>query len=213
MSKIAYVRLGPALSHTIINSSAEPRTLYDDVQLLAFREPPPVCIDHQKDHRIGEVLNLYTFEDMALYPVVAPWLIARVRLHDNAPGWIRKGTGASISTTLGAESDFGGWQVRRKPFLAEVTLCSAKTQPCEPLARVLLIEDEPKPAPVAAARTATKLELQRAELNRRITAALDANPHADVGAIITGYKIEIGAMRVSGIDQAYAEFQRRRLAA
>ncbi len=212
MSKIAYIRLGPTLSHTIINSSAEPRTLYDDVQLLAFREPPPVCIDHQKDHRVGEVLELLTLEDMALYPVVAPWLIARVRLHDNAPGWIRKGTGASISTTLGVESDFGGWLVRRKPVLSEVTVCSAKTQPCEPLARILLIEDEPKPAPVAA-RTPTKLEQQRNELNRRIDLALAANPNADVGAIITGYKIEIGALRVSGIDAAYAEFQRRRLAA
>jgi hypothetical protein len=75
-----------------------------------------------------------------------------VRLDDGAPDWIRRGTGASISFYRTATNpDFFGWEQVTTGLLHEVTVCSSRTKPIEPVAKVLTIQDEePAPARVRA---------------------------------------------------------------
>jgi hypothetical protein len=198
MSRTALIRLAPTISHAIVNSEAERRTLYEDVKILPYLETPAVCIDHDDENRkIGEVLRLLKFEDTVLYPVVAPWLVASVRLFDNAPAWIKRGTGASISTKGGFESEMFGWPVKRHAILHEVSVCSATHTPVEPCARVLLIEDEKAARAPAPSARPTKAQREYAELHRRIDAALELDPNADIGLVINNMKTELGYGRFS----------------
>lgn len=143
MSRTGIVRLGPRATVGLLNSRVAKRTLYgDDIRMLAHK-PTPVVLDHDDDQEVGEVLELFTFDDWVPAGVPdARWLAARIRLHDDAPAWIKKGTGASISFWPGyVNNDFFGWQRVASAVLKEVTLCSSATSPVEPLAQVLTLSE------------------------------------------------------------------------
>jgi hypothetical protein len=144
MSRIALVRLGPTVSFELIDSNQTKRTLYDSTGIRPVPgKVAPVVIDHDMDRRVGEVLELVTMDDVEPWPVCARWLCARVRLSDDAPAWLKRGTPASISYYTMFESEINGWPIIREGLLNEVTLCSATHKPVEPLAKVILLRDEP----------------------------------------------------------------------
>ncbi len=220
MSRTALVRLAPQVDLKWINNSdAERRVLYSGTR-LASGHTTRVVLDHDYDRRIGEVVELFQTRELLL-GVDAPWLYARVRLDDDAPGWIKRGVGASISTVASSDKELNGWTTRRFGICREVTLCDA-SKPAEPLAQVLYVEEEQaKPPPRAQTRRERERdELRRAqanwreELERRYDAAIAAAAGGivDYGAIIRGLQSELGVAQIRPIDLAYDQYKQGQLA-
>jgi hypothetical protein len=205
VSRLALIRLGPCATVGLINSGVERRLLYDSTGIRRFpHRRTNVVVDHNKARPVGEVLDLFEMDDTVPAGVRdARWLVARCRIDDDAPAWLKRGTGASISFCKGFESTVGGWPIIRSGWLNEVTVCSPAHKPVEPLAQVMLLRvEEPGPVQSKPAQSKRQPQLVRrpavsraqknasemAELHRRIDAA---GPGADVEAIIVAMQLEM----------------------
>src|SRR5436190_5253124 len=148
MSRIALIRLGPTASAEIMNSDLERRTLYGRVRMLPAGAP--VVIDHDENRSIGRVLDVFEMWD-SVHGVRSRWITARARIDDDKrPGWLKTGTGASISMLPLSKSEWNGWPITRDGALEEVTVCSPDTRPIEPCAKVLSLRAEELPIVAAA---------------------------------------------------------------
>lgn len=139
MTQIALIQLGPAPTAGLINSTAERRTLYDQIKMLP-KIGAAVVVDHDPNRPVGEVLDVFTMD----WPEPVPdarWLFARARI-DHPPAWLERGSGASISFIPTFVREAFGWEVVREGWLKEVTLCSPTHIPVEELARVVTLREE-----------------------------------------------------------------------
>lgn len=163
------------------------------MKLALWQKDVPLLVDHDEARQIGRVRELYTFKDTS-----GDWLTVSVELDPDAPGWVRKGTPASFKSALLNESSFVENYIYGA-YVQEVSLL-LNERPAEPAARVLLLyESEPEATVIEpvlvqapAPRVSSRDQRELAELNRRIDAALAADPHADVGLIIENLKAELG---------------------
>lgn len=203
MSKIALIRLGPTASAEIMNSDLEKRTLYGRVRMLP--QGANVVIDHDEHRSIGRVLDVFEMDDV-VHGVRSRWVTARARIDDDKrPGWLKIGTGASISMLPLSKSEWFGWPITRDGALEEVTVCSPDTRPIEPCAKVLSLRDEEIPMlsgrprevvpivaatpPALPARRRSRDQREMDELRRRLDAA---GPGADFELILEALRQELG---------------------
>jgi hypothetical protein len=77
---------------------------------------------------------------------LAPWLAARVEIFDGEAEWVTKHTAASFDYVTMYRSEWHGWEVVRSGYVREVSVLRAGMYPAEPLARVVLLCDEPAEA-------------------------------------------------------------------
>jgi hypothetical protein len=209
--RTALVRLGPSLkSLKLLGSDAERCTVYANIRRLDRAEP--VWVDHEPGEH-GRVIDLFETDEVLLRrELQVPWWYAKVELGEGTD-WVKKGTGASISTKAGYKSDVNGFEIRRDAFLHEVTLCLRK-QPRQPHAMVLGVWDEPdqpseptrvvrqfdnavrlvgdvQPHWLIGYRPRNGLE-ENAELHARLDRLYAANPDADMFPVLEDLKDDLG---------------------
>jgi len=114
-------------------------------------KPVPVRINHVKDgtRDIGRVTALSNVNDRD-----GRWVIAHCDV-DKVPGWLRRGTPASMSwCNLGSRTPMpGGWTRHNGGMVTEVSLLSPGRQAYEPGAKVWhIVKDEPTSSPTARGR-------------------------------------------------------------
>jgi hypothetical protein len=146
MMRRCVIRLGPiATGDTLAGeehrdaSNGEPRTLFDSMRLAP---DAPLLVDHDPEQVVGRVVELARWDDGH---ELAPWLAARVEIFDGLAEWVSKRTAASFKYLTLHRSELHGWEVIRSGYVREVSVLHAGTRPAEPLARVVLIRDEPEP--------------------------------------------------------------------
>lgn len=89
----------------------------------------PVLVDHDKTRPIGRVVDLAPFDD---------WLAARV-LIDSAPGWLRKGSSASVCYTPLQRMSLGAATRVVDGLVTEVSVLSPRLKPANAGAKVALL--------------------------------------------------------------------------
>jgi hypothetical protein len=111
------------------------RELVQRGALRLISDDVPLIIDHDRDQRIGVVSELVE------WPMVdGLWLAARVTITEPLPGWLRRGSAASMGWARVSTQQIAGWSRVLKALLNEVSVLSPGVPPKEPRAQVVLLE-------------------------------------------------------------------------
>ena len=155
----ALVKIAQVVDLNVLNNldTVRPgRELYSPGALKLIRPNVPVRIDHEDGREIRRVLSLVEFDDTD-----GRWCFARCAI-DQAPGWLRRGTAASMSwckTGIVREMP-GGWTQHTRGHVTEVSILSPSVPPFEAGAKVVLLERTSPAAPTTSdRRTAGELVL------------------------------------------------------
>ena len=139
----AMIKVAPLVTAQALlrSESVEPgRILYEKGCFSRYianrREPIAVWIDHDPQRVVGHVREFSEFDD-----VDGAWLAAHASL-DKAPGWLKRGTAASLSFHVFRDQKISGWTRILDGLLSEVSILSPAVKPAESLARVVLVQDE-----------------------------------------------------------------------
>ena len=117
---------------------------HDALKKARRNEPTPVVIDHDDEHVVGHVTNVWVSDDVDYGTRVRKWHFAACELNER-PGWLKRGCG--VSWSYHALASYTAWDtstsVLTSCILREVSLLSPSLSPAEPLARVCLVKESP----------------------------------------------------------------------
>lgn len=161
MTWTALVKVAPILTHERQNSpgwTRPDRWLWrsNALRILPSLATPKLCVDHDEEQVIGYVEDILRLED-----VDGPWFMGRCVV-TNPPGWLKRGTPASLSSKILARSTFSE-DIICDGFVHEISVLSPGVRPAEPLARVELYKRSspaaPKPKPLSSGRSSAGEEI------------------------------------------------------
>jgi hypothetical protein len=162
----AIIRLAPILRLEDLDElQRRGRDVFEWGSFKPLLEPVPVVVDHG-ERELGQVREFAYREAPERERGV--WAFAHCLLHD-VPGWLRRGTPASFESILPRIIDLGGINRVLEHRVREVTVCSPRSRPVEPLARVELIgaEEAPAVAAITSARAAGEIPSPGVRVLRR----------------------------------------------